>query len=301
MSRRAAGRGDGRSSVWRADLSTLRGRRRDLTDDSAPVRAPFIPTLPSVNVLPASVRAAITVRRLIRRFALGALLIIAISAGVWYLQSDQIDQAQRAVADATATNTKVRDDLASLTPVRTMYEQITRLQGVVTGTLAAQPQAQFVIEQILAAGTEAAGGDADFASIDVVYNGIPMPGDALNPCPNPDPFGTEIAIGCVTFNASMASREQVADLLRALESNPLFVGPYVTTSTVSSVEGEPDSVAFTGSAGISTEGLVTPLSEEEIASITSPPPAEGTESASDEADTDPSATADEPTSEGAAR
>lgn len=300
MSRRTTGGQDGRSSVWRADLSTLTRRPKDRVDDSAPVRTPFTPALPSVNVLPESVRAAIAVRRLVRRFALGGLLIIAISAGVWYLQSDQILQAERSVADATATNTKVRDDLAALTPVRTMYEQITRLQGVVTGTLAAQPQAQFVIEQILAAGTEAGGRDADFASIDVVYNGIPMPGDALNPCPNPDPFGTEIAIGCVTFNASMASREQVADLLRALESNPLFVGPYVTTSTVSSIEGEEDSVRFTGSAGISTEGLTTPLTEEEIAAIIAPPPEEGAEPAADAAETDPAPAADEPISEGEA-
>lgn len=260
----------GRRSLWQMDLADL-GRGRGVDDDAPVVREPFSPRLPSVDLLPRSVRDSVRIGRMLRGFIAVLVLILALAAGIWFLQDGQISQASADVETAQATNERVRKDLEALDPVRQMYEQITRLQGVVTDTLAAQPKAAFIIEELLSAGEQAAGSDADFSSIDVVYSGIPEPGAQLNPCPNPDPFGSPIAFGCVTFTASMASREQVSELLRALEQNPLFVGPYVTTSTTTSVEGEKDSVSFTGSAGLSLDGLVTGLTAEQIDAIVNPP------------------------------
>lgn len=274
MSRSSSRRDSTRSeqgSFWRADLSSLTGRRASTSKDEPVERPAFTPTLPQVNLLPRSVRDAVLTAKIRRAFVALLALVLVASAALWYLQSDRIHAAENAVDAATSTNERVRADLEAMAPVRQMYEQITRLQGVVTDTLASQPRAAVIVSELLAAGEQAAGRNVTFTSIDVVYSGTPGTGDQLNPCPNPDPFTTEITIGCLTFSASVATREQVADLLRALEENPLFVGPYVTTSTVSAVEGDADTVTFTGSAGISTAGLVTPLSDEEIAAIVTPP------------------------------
>ncbi|MFY9230606.1 MAG: hypothetical protein WAO50_01700 [Candidatus Nanopelagicales bacterium] len=268
-----------KKSWWQADLSSL-GKKGP--DDSEPEHAAFVATLPQVNLLPQSVRDGIRATKIVRMFVLLLVLVLVASGALWYLQSDRIAQSERAVADATAKNEALRADLAALAPIRNLYEEITRLNDIVTETLAAQPQAETVIAQLIAAGEQVAGKDITFTSTDVIYNEIPEPGSDLNICPNPDPFNEEITIGCVTFSASVSSRDQVSDLLRVLEANPLFVGPYVTTSNVTVIEGEGDVVSFTGSAGVSTEGLVTALTAEQIDAIVNPP-AQTDEAAADQA------------------
>lgn len=261
---------EARRPFWQMSISQI-GRRRASGDDEVIPRVAFQPTLPQVDLLPGSVRDAIATAHIRRIFVWILVVLAAGAAAIWLLQADRISRAESAVAAATATNEQVRADLEALGPVRRMYEQITRLKEVVQETLASQPQAAPVIDRILAAGQQAAGADASFVSIDVVYQGIPGPGDPTNPCPNPDPFRPQVTIGCVTFDATMSSRAQVSELLRILESDPLFVGPYVTTSTASTIEGEGGTVSFTGSAGISPDGLVTPLTAEQIAEILVPP------------------------------
>lgn len=295
MSRGASRSQGATGSPWQADISQLFRRRRGSSGIDVLTRPPFVPTLPQVDLLPASVRDAIRRARVRRYFVLVAVLIVVASAGVWFLQSDRIAIAERAVADATATNESVRRDLEALAPVRQMDEQISQLTDVVTQTLAAQPRAAAVVERILQAGRAAGGRAVSFSTIDVVYGGIPQPGSTLNDCPNPDPFKATITIGCATFSATMESRDDVATMLRLLEADPLFVGPYVTTSTATTIEGEGDVVSFTGSAGVSTEGLETPLTQEQIDAILAPPeasaeasapgatPAPGPEQAVDEA------------------
>jgi len=270
-SSRGRGAAGNPGSPWQADISELFRRRKSSTGVDVLTRPPFVATLPQVDLLPASVRDAMRRARVRRYFVLLALLILVVSAGVWFLQSDRIAIAERAVADATATNESVRRDLEALAPVRQMDEQISQLTDVVTQTLAAQPRAAAVVERILQAGRAAGGRSVAFSTIDVVYGGIPQPGSTLNDCPNPDPFNATITIGCATFSASMESRDDVATLLRLLEADPLFVGPYVTTSTATTIEGEGDVVSFTGSAGVSTEGLETPLTQEQIDAILAPP------------------------------
>ena len=269
-----------RPSLWQADLSSL-GKKSDA--DEAPEHLPFVPSLPSVNLLPRSVRDSILTAKIRRVVAWVLLLVVVVSAGSWYLQTDQITRSENAVSIATARNEQLRSELAAMTPVRRMYEQITRLQGIVTDTLAGQPEAAAVNRRLIAAGELVAGGDITFSSIEVIYSGIPVVGEALNPCPNPDPFSDEIAIGCVTFSASVANREQVSALLRALGTDPMFVGPYVTTTNVSTIEGVGDVVSFTGSAGVSTAGLVTPLTPEEIDAIVNPPKEESSTTTGEDA------------------
>lgn len=268
-SRRRA-RKEAKKSLWQMDLSSI-GKKGAGDTEERLERPPFEPTLPQVNLLPASVTESISVRRILRR-AVAALVVLLLAVGaVWWLQGSTIERAEQDLAAAEAENARLQAELQSLAPVRQMYEQITRLQDLVTTTLAAQPEAAVVLRALAEAGAEAGGDDITFAGAEVDYVGIPAPGGVLNPCANPDPFGVEPVIGCLSFTATAGTRAQVSELLRVLEADPLFVGPYSTSSTVTEIEGGADSVSFAGTAGISLEGLATLLTPEQIDAIVNPP------------------------------
>jgi hypothetical protein len=266
--RRRRGKAE-KKSFWKMDIGAKRSKGTGADDEVE--HPPFVPVLPQVNLLPQSVKDSISVSKIRRDLIVTALLMAVVAGGVWYLQASKISRAEAAVAAATAENVKLRSDVEALAPVKQMYEQITRLQDLVTSTLASQPQAAVVIQQLMTAGDAAGGKAINFSNTDVVYSGIPKPGDALNACPNPDPFGEEITIGCVSFSAAAENSGQVSDLLRTLEADPLFVGPYVTSLTVADVSGVTDAVAFSGSVGISLEGLKSKLTPEQLEAILNPP------------------------------
>lgn len=283
-SRRRA-RKQAKKSLWQMDLSSI-GRKDDAeSQEEAIERAPFVPTLPQVNLLPQKVRDSMAIAR-IRRWAIAALVgVVVLTGALWWLQGSTIAQAEADLASATAENARLQADLTALAPVQEMYAQITSLQDLVATTLASQPQAAVVIDRLAQAGAEA-GGDIEFTSVDVTYTGIPAAGEALNTCPNPDPFGTDITIGCLTFSANAANREEVSALLRALDADPLFVGPYVTSTTATELatggagNRPQDVVAFSGSTGVSLEALQTLLTPEQVEAILTPPQPEATPSAS---------------------
>ena len=286
-SRRRA-RKQAKKSLWQMDLSSL-GKKDDGEDLQERIeRPPFEPSLPQVNLLPRQVQDSITIAR-IRNWTITAVAAVLVLGGaLWWLQGSTIERAEADVAAATVENTRLRADLEALAPVKQMYEQITRLQEVVTTTMASQPQAAIVIQRLAEAGDVAGGDEITFSSVDVSYQGIPAPGGVLNTCPNPDPFGTEITIGCLTFSANASSRDQVSALLRAMDDDPLFIGPYVTSTTTTEVAAGPqgnrtqDVVAFSGSAGVSLEALQTLLTPEQIDALLTPPTPEPSATASSE-------------------
>ncbi len=232
----------------------------------------FAHRLPRVNLLPASVPESFTLRRIRRIFIALALLLVVAVAAFWYLQKGQIDEAEARLSIAQAESTAVTAKLEALAPIKQMHEQITSEQELVATTLASEPQAALVIERLVATGAAGGGAPAEFTSIVIEYGGIPENGTLLNPCPNPDPFSSEITIGCVTFSGTAADRDQVSAMLNAMAADPLFIGPYVSNSTISEASsGNPGGVTFTGSAGVSLDALKTPLSDDRIAEILAPP------------------------------
>jgi len=266
-----------KKSVWQMELGAKKDKE---AEEELVERPPFVPTLPQVNLLPTQVRDSLAIAKIRKGLILGAVVLPLAAGGLWWLQGSQISQAESTLAAAQAENQQLQADLEALAPVKQMYDQITKLQDLVTSTLAAQPQAALVIERLAAAGEAAGGNDIDFANAAVTYTGIPAPGGELNPCPNPNPFDVEVTVGCLTFSATAADRAQVSELLRLMEADPLFVGPYVTNSTVTDLEGAADSVAFAGSAGISVDALATALTPEQLEAILTPPAPEPAPTAS---------------------
>jgi Tfp pilus assembly protein PilN len=256
-------KGSKKASFW-----TL--KRKAKVDEENVEHPPFVPALPRVNLVPLAVHDSVRAGKLRRWFILASVLLIVSVAGIWYLQSSQISDAEQQLASAQATNSRITAAQKALDPVKGMYTEITRLQTLVDGTLASQPLSATVIRHLQDAGTNVGG--VIFDRAEVTYTGIPKSGTAVNACPNPDPFSTQITIGCLSFGATAQSRDQVAALLRALDQDPLFMGPYVTSSTVDN-SGPSPLVTFAGSAGVSLEALKTQLTKEQIQTILTPPKA----------------------------
>lgn len=265
-----------KKSLWQMDITSI--GKKGATDADAPIdRPPFAPKLPQVNLLPHSVSESMAMAR-VRRWTVVAVAVVLIAAGgLWWLQGSTIEKAEADLAAARQQNNTLQGQVAALAPVKQMYEQITRLQDVVTTTLAAQPQASLVIERLVQAGQQVTGSPIAMTSLDVAY-AIPKPGDPLSQCPNPDPFGEQVTVGCLTFSGTAVDRDQVSQFLRILEADPLFIGPYVTSTTATEIQSgargnrTQSVVAFTGSTGVGVEGLQTPLTPEQIDAIVNPQP-----------------------------
>lgn len=239
---------------------TLR-REATTTPDTA---ESFVPSLPRVDLFPPSVREATALRR--TRTVLLALVafVVLVGATVWILQGSAIGQAEARLADAQAENARMQAEIDLLAPITVLFDEIANQRALVETTLAAQPQAAAVNDRLIAAG----GPQVTFSFITVEYRPIPLPGEVPNPCPNPNPFDARVAIGCLSFSATAESPDEVSALLLALDADPFFIGPYV--GSTSSSEGK---VTFSGTAAVSTDALVTPLSDQALEAILSGSPA----------------------------
>ena len=256
-----------KSSFWKRDLGSL-GK-----DDEEPIEHPaFVPTLPFVDVLPDRVREAILLRKVRRWLVTIAILVALLLGGIWYLQKAPIDTAEAGLAEAQVMNEQLQASAKALVPVQEMYTQISSQQDVVRSTMASQPQAAAILSHMVTAAERASGKKIEFSSVNVNYQGVPAAGGTLNACPKPDPFVVDIAVGCVSFTATARDRNQVTAFLQAMEADGFFVGPYISVSSINDAsEGERATVTFTGTSGVSTEALETPLTPEEITAILAPP------------------------------
>lgn len=270
----AKGRGGkGKKPFWKMELGRSRSKGTDVNDEVLE-HPPFVAVLPRVNLIPSAVRQAVAMRK-VRRWLIAVVVLMLLGvAAIWYLQGSRIDEAETRLAAAQATGDELQARVDAFGSIKAFYAELESQQALVNGTLASQPQAAVVIQQLTRAGEEAGGDPISFANVGVLYHGIPAAGTNLNPCPNPNPFGSEITIGCLTFNATAKNRAEVSRLLEVLERDPLFVGPYVTSTSIGSGElGGATGVTFAGTTGISLDGLATALTQEQVDAIANPAPA----------------------------
>lgn len=254
---------------WQMELGKKKGA--DLTDEEVE-HPPFVPTLPRVNLLPPAIRQSIAMRKLARNLIVVVLLVVVAFAGIWYLQGSRIADAEARLADAQVEGSKLQAQVEALAPITILADSLAAQKALVESTLASQPQASVVIQKLNEDGRQAAGGKGlDFSNISITYQGIPPAGGPFNPCPNPNPFGVEITMGCITFNATASDRQQVSRLLEVMDADPMFVGPYVTSTAVSLDEKGKSAVTFSGTAGVSLDALETALTQEQIDAILTPP------------------------------
>lgn len=214
-------------------------------------------TVPAVNLLSPWVFEAIAARRLQERFAVAAVLLLALMAGGWGAQHLRTENAQRLLAEERTATARLVGQTFELAPVRSYVNGVVQQKAVAQKAMAnevylsrvmgalerATPRGaavQSLAVKVSPPAEDGTGGDSASA-------GAPEPGEAST-CPGPDPFHTRTLIGCVTLAGTASSRSLVGRLVVNLGRDPLFVEPFVSTTTTA----EGDEVSFTGSVGLST-------------------------------------------------
>ncbi len=229
-------------------------------------------TLPQANLLPAAISAGIAIRKIRRTAVFAGVIVLLIASLIWAAQIPAIQASQEALAQAQSTNADEQAQVQALAPIAQMVSQIKRQEGVVSTTMAAQPRVATIYQQLLAAARSAGSPAVHFTTLAVMYSPASANPTTQSACPDPDPFAAHVSIGCATFSANAGSRGQVARLLVALGRDPLFVGPYVNSSTLADGLGTgQQAVSFTGTVGISPAGLANPLTKEQLAQLLKPP------------------------------
>lgn len=209
--------------------------------------------LPSVNLLSDSAFERLAARRLRHRFGAGAVAMVAVVAGAWGFQHLRVEEARKLVAVEQAETTRLTGQTQALAPVRTFVNGVAVQQQTVQTAMAGEVYLSDVLDGV----RDATPLGAELVSVGVVV--APVGADAAAPgavgaasaCPGPDPFNTRVVIGCVMLSGTAGSRAEVGDMVIALGASPLFVEPFISTTTT----GDTDAVTFSGSVGLSQEVL----------------------------------------------
>ncbi len=214
-------------------------------------------TVPAVNLLSPWVFEAMAARRLQERFAVAAVVLVMLLGAGWALQHLRTGHAERLLADQQATTARLAGQNRELATVRTYVSSVLQQKQVaqdamkdevylsrVMAALETATPAGAAVESITVkvtppVGGAEGGGTAEAAAADA--------GEST--CPGPDPFHTRVLVGCVTITGSAKTRASVGRMVLNLGSDPLFVEPFISTTTTA----EGDDVTFTGSVGLSTK------------------------------------------------
>jgi hypothetical protein len=230
---------------------------------------PFVAHIPRTNLLPASVREKISLIKIQKILKRSAVAVIVVAAVLWLLQIGNIQSSENRLAAAQLESASIAANVAVLAPVGQLYQQITNQENFINDALASES----VSSKVFATLQRVAGPKVDYTNITMNFTGIPRPDKAadptnsLNSCPVADPFRMEITIGCISFTAQAPSRTEVSAFLDRAAASSMFVGPYVTSTTMGEGATGTSAVTFTGSMGISLKALKNQLSTEEIATL----------------------------------
>ena len=230
---------------------------------------PFVAYMPRTNLLPTSVREKISLIKIKKALSRSAIAVIALAAALWILQIGSIQSSEDRLAAAQNESTSIAANVAVLAPVGQLYQQITNQEQFINDALASESVSSKVFSTL----QRIAGPKVDYTNITMNFTGIPRPDKAadpshsLNACPDADPFKMEITIGCISFTAQAPSRTEVSAFLARAAGSSMFIGPYVTSTTMGEGATGASAVTFTGSMGISLQALKNQLSTEEITNL----------------------------------
>ena len=206
----------------------------------------------TVNLLSPASFDRIAARRLRRRFvAAGLVLAIAVGAG-WMVQHSRVSATERDVATAQAETSRLTNETHALAPVRVFVDGVAAQQRVAHTAMSGEVYLSRVLDGLRAALPAAARFDTlgvTVVPVDPTGATDATTGGAVPVCPGPDPFNTRETIGCVTLAGAAPTRAAVGDLVIALGRSPLFVEPFISTTTTA----DGSTVSFSGSVGLSDE------------------------------------------------
>jgi len=219
--------------------------------------------VPTVNLLSPWVFEAMDTRRLHQRFAAAAgVLVLLIGAG-WAVQHLRTGQAQQVLAVEQAETNRLTSQTQELAPVRAYVATVDQQKLTVQQSM----QSELYVSRVLAGLEDAAPQGAEVETLAITLAPPVVPPAAtteaaedapappaepvISPCPGPDPFNTRVVVGCITLSGSADSRATVGGLVVNLGDDPLFVEPFISTTTTA----DGDRVMFTGSVGLATKSF----------------------------------------------
>lgn len=215
-------------------------------------KRPEAVTLPSVNLLSESAFVRLAARRLRQRFVAGGVVLLLLVAGAWTFQHLRVEEADKLVAVERAETTRLTGQTQVLAPVRTFVNGVAVQKSTVETAMANEVYVSDVLDGV----RDATPFGAQLTTVAVTIApttgaaGAAVPA-AASACPGPDPFNTRTVIGCVTLSGTAGSRAEVGDMVIALGASPLFVEPFISTTTTD--DGQ--AVTFSGSVGLSEKVL----------------------------------------------
>jgi Tfp pilus assembly protein PilN len=211
-------------------------------------------TVPAVNLLSPWAFDALAARRLQERFAVAALALVVLIGAGWALQHLRVGHAERLLADEQARTARLAGETRELAPVRSYVSSVLQKKLVAQKAMKDEVYLSRVMDALENA--KPAGAEVESMTVKVTP---PAPADEAgttaaaageeSTCPGPDPFHTRALVGCVTLTGSAKSRAAVGQMVLNLGRDPLFVEPFISTTTTA----EGDDVVFTGSVGLSTK------------------------------------------------
>lgn len=219
--------------------------------------------VPTVNLLSPWAFEAIATRRLRQRFVAAAVVLVLLLGAGWMVQRLRVGQAEEALTAGRAETARLAAQTKELAPVRTYVATVdqqtvtvqeamkneVRLSRVLAGLGRATPTGAKVGSVTVTVSPPSGGPGTTAAAAPVTPTAA---GDGEpSTCPGPDPFNTRVVVGCVTLSGSARSRASVGALVVSLGRDPLFVEPFISTTTTA----EGDEVTFTGSVGLSTKAF----------------------------------------------
>ena len=202
--------------------------------------------VPAVNLLSESEFARLAARRLRHRLAAGAAAMVVLVGGAWGFQHLRVEETRKLVAVEQAETTRLTGQTQVLAPVRTFVNGVAVQERTVQTAMADEVFVSEVLDGIRDATPPGALLVTVAVTVTPPAEGAPVAG-AATACPGPDPFNTRTVVGCVTLSGTAGTRAEVGDMVVALGNSPLFVEPFISTTTT----GDAEAVTFSGSVGLS--------------------------------------------------
>lgn len=233
-----------------------KGRKGASRDKSAPEA--FVPSLPSINVLPPAVTEREHVERVRRTFAVAAVVAVAAVAGGFVLQSGAISSANDELAAEEARTAQLSGQAAELAPVKTYYVTVEANEATIQQTMSREVLLSDVVDRLYATAPPT----VDLGTVEIAVSTTPVLPDAAVPvdptagataaCPSPDPYvAAGESAGCVTITGTAASRAALGDWEAQIARTDLFDNLFISSSAAAAEEG---AKAITFSASVSVTG-----------------------------------------------
>ncbi|MET1038635.1 MAG: type IV pilus assembly protein PilM [Aeromicrobium sp.] len=224
--------------------------------------------LPSVNLLSPWAFERIAVRGLRIRFAISCLVVAAVAAAAWGLQTMRVADAESLLTVENAETSRLTERTNVLQPVKTFIAGVEQQKTTVSETMASEIYFSTVLESMRDAAPDGVVLDSLVVTLaPPAPAAAPAPAEDTeggsekaapapvveSPCPGPDPFQTRLVIGCITVSGTAGSRSAVGDFVVALGADDSFVEPFIATTTTADAA----QVTFSGSVGLSEKVFST--------------------------------------------